>query len=240
VSIPKKIWIFWYQGWNDAPEIVKKCLQTWKKSNPAWTIHPLDKNSISEFIDLGQIIPNLQDNNIPLEALSDIIRISLLNKYGGIWVDSTLYCNRPLEHWLDELTSHGFFAFSDPGPNRLVSSWFLVSSQSNYIVEKWEQETTRYWMTRDERHHYFWFHYLFGNLYRDNKKFRHMWDLIPKISADKPHYFIPYEHKLHRQITLEDKGVIENEGVPVFKLTHKIEKEITNRETVIEYLLSRI
>ena len=51
------------------------------------------------------------DSLIPPAAESDLLRLYLLNKYGGVWVDSTNLCRRPLDDWLPSAARQGFFAF---------------------------------------------------------------------------------------------------------------------------------
>ena len=29
-SFPKTIWMLWYQGWENAPELVKRCRRSWQ------------------------------------------------------------------------------------------------------------------------------------------------------------------------------------------------------------------
>lgn len=51
------------------------------------------------------------DGLIPPAAESDILRLYLLKKYGGVWVDATNLCRRPLDAWLPSAACEGFFAF---------------------------------------------------------------------------------------------------------------------------------
>ena len=239
-TLPKVIWIFWYDGWDKAPIIVRKCLETWQLHNPDWEINKLSKDNLSDYIDLNSIIPQMDTKNIQIEALSDVIRISLLYRYGGVWVDSTLYCNQPLDTWVyTSVNPIGFFAFSRPGPDRMISSWFLASFRNNYIIEQWYHQTINYWSRRREREHYFWFHYLFGELYISDHKFKNIWDEATVLSADGPHYFAPYAENFSKKITQETKSLIDHAITPVFKLTHKYDSLLISNESVLEYLLSR-
>ena len=98
------IWILWLQGWNNAPAIVKKCLQAWQYHHSVYdyNIILLDKYNIHQFIDLSDVIPSeVVREEVSRAALSDVIRWMLLHKYGGIWVDSTLYCHKPLHTWIN-------------------------------------------------------------------------------------------------------------------------------------------
>ena len=114
---------------------------------------------------------------------SDILRILLLKEYGGLWVDATLYCNKPLDDWLGPHLDEGFFAFAKPVLARALSSWFLACTEQNYIVERWHQETLAYWAERRAAHHYFWFHYLFSDICEADRRFNDNWVRVPKISA---------------------------------------------------------
>ena len=127
VAAPKIIWIYWHQGLKNAPEVVKKCVLSWQEHNPSYEIRVLSDAEIKRYIDIT--LPVFQKSKKKsLAAYSDVLRINLLHKYGGIWVDSTVMCLRPLREWLgDEMMD--FFAFANPGPDRMISSWFLIGSQ---------------------------------------------------------------------------------------------------------------
>ena len=89
--------------------------------------------------------------NAPREALSDLVRLELLHRYGGVWGDATTVCAKPLDGWLNQYARHGFFAFDRPGPDRMISTWFLAAHKGSYIVERWRDAAARYWRDRIER-----------------------------------------------------------------------------------------
>ena len=144
IVIRKIIWMLWFQGIENAPYIVKKCLASWKRNNPSWTIIFLDKNNIKEYIDTSSIVAN-NKQYITKTSLSDIVRINLLNKYGGIWVDATVYCMKPLEDWLSNYISAGFFMFRPPLKSYPISSWFIVSNKNSYITSTLCTKVNKYW-----------------------------------------------------------------------------------------------
>ena len=114
-DLTKTVWIYWHQGWEQAPNVVKKCLSTWISLNPSWNVENISQYNLSNFIDLEREIPEIGTKEITLASKSDIIRIALLWKYGGIWVDSTLFCRIPLDNWVGRYSDYDFFAFSKPG-----------------------------------------------------------------------------------------------------------------------------
>jgi len=124
ISIPKKIWFLWLQGLSRAPDIVRSCYQSWEKHNPEWELNILDENNLEYYVNIKSIVCDNYSTITP-QALSDIVRINLLNKYGGVWVDATCYCCKPLNSWLPQYSTAGFFAFDlfKPGKDRLISSF---------------------------------------------------------------------------------------------------------------------
>ena len=240
VGNSKQIFILWFQGFENAPLIVKKCLFSWKLKNPNWKIIELDNNNLSKYINFDKEIINFKNKKIEYPALSDIIRLTLLNKYGGVWVDATTFCNKPLDDWINKYNKFGFWCFNKPGPDRLISSWFIFSKKNNYIIIKWYLEMINYWNTNDKIDNYFWVHYLFNKLYNNDEKFKKIWNNVNKLSAGKsegPHYFIPYNISYNNPMTNESKEHIDKIKTPLYKLNYKM--NITNG-SAISYLLNKI
>ncbi len=229
----KTLYIMWLQGFDQAPDIVKKCLQSWIDKNPTWNIVQLTNDNLDKYIDLNEIIPDIENKNITFTSLSDIIRIALLRKYGGLWVDSTVYCMVPLDEWLK--VSNGFFGFEKPGPNRMISSWFLYADLGNCIVEKWLLETQKYWENRTKMDEYFWFHYLFNQIYQKDRQFQIAWDTSGKMPAKLPHFlcFKGYLKKVDSETSLH----VSNKVSPLYKLTYKYEEDEFTKTCNLNYVL---
>ena len=107
----QKIYMYWRSGFINAPDVVKKCLLSWKIMNPSYDIIELDDDNLSNYIILKDYIPNIDEKDISKTALSDIIRLALLSKYGGFWCDATLYCTASLNDWIENNLEDGFFAY---------------------------------------------------------------------------------------------------------------------------------
>ena len=147
--VPKKIWFLWLQGLDNAPLIVQKCLISWKTNNPDWQINFLDENNLSDYLDFDLLDGKL--TRLGKAQFSDLIRLKLLRKYGGVWVDSTCFCMRPLSEWLDDYLTSGFFAFCDPGPDRLMSNWFLAATPNHPLITKLYDRLFNYFTTNEYR-----------------------------------------------------------------------------------------
>jgi hypothetical protein len=233
----KTIWIYWHQGWDNAPEICKTCLASWESKNPGWTVQKLSRDTLDKYIDLPHDIPEIEHKNITFTSLSDIIRIFLLEKFGGIWVDSTLACKIPLDEWIHLYNEYDFLAFSKPAKDRLVSSWFLMAKQGSYIIKKWKEKTLHYWQNRSSSDEYFWFHYQFNELYSSDMKFKEIWDNTPVMSADPPHAIIPYTEIFSKQKSDTKINALHRLQSPVIKLTYKYNRDIGKNNTMLDYII---
>lgn len=224
----KKIWMLWLQGWDNAPSLSKKCVESWRYYNPDWNVILLDSSNISEYLDLDKVFPRLNTNNI---SFSNIIRISLIKKFGGVWADSTLFCNKPLNDWLKVEDT---FLFNKPSNTRMICDWFIKGTSSSKIILDWYKATENYWKWRIEKtdqyeQRYGWSHDLFKKCYNNSSEFKTIWDSTLKIEASTigirgkgPHLFVPYERYFNQLITIEDKNRIDSKLDPVYKLTYKV------------------
>jgi len=234
----KIIFIYWAQEFKNAPTVVKKCLLSWKLKNPSWNIIELNDKNLNEYINIKEKIPNIMKKNITKTAYSDIIRIFLLEKYGGCWCDATTFCNEPLDTWLNKNIATGFFAFNKPGKDRLLSSWFLYADKDNYIIEKWKEKTILYWKNHNNMKNYYWFHYLFGDLYNIDSKFKELWNKTPKLSADGPHYI--QIQGLLNILSEKVKNHINEVKTPIYKLSYKYNEKQYKNNCNLNYLLNKI
>ena len=142
-EFPKVIWFLWLQGIdNDTPKVVHECLKSWQKHHKSWKIEVLNSNNVTDLI--PEVRDYLENEKISAQAQSDIIRIMLLEKYGGVWVDATTYCTKPLDSWLFNHLNSDFFAFTME-ERFFIDSWFLAAYKGSYIMKKWRQEVERFW-----------------------------------------------------------------------------------------------
>ncbi len=131
----KIVWMYWHQGWEKAPLLVRRCADSWAALNQDWKVRLLDWNSAADFVSLPKEI-NSGRKDLPLQKISNILRLALLRNHGGAWADATLYCRRPLSEWLPEYSAADFFAFRNPGPDRLISTWFIAAEPDSVILQR--------------------------------------------------------------------------------------------------------
>jgi hypothetical protein len=191
--------LLWLQGWENAKWLNKQVGESWEINNPEWKIHYIDFQNLKEYVnDIDYIYDT--NKHISPQAKSDIIRLSLLKKYGGIWADSTMLCMQPLDHWVFEAVEpseiwmyHGCGA----GMNKEVgpASWFIVSKKDSYMINKWKESCDNYWTNNNFTNNYFWMDGLFKNLFETDEKFKELWLKTPYLYCEldgQSHTLAPY------------------------------------------------
>jgi len=141
-KVPRKLWIMWLQGLDEAPFVVKKCIESWKLHNDTWDIVILTEQNLNQVVQLAISPDRLAQ--LSRTKRSNLIRMNLLSEHGGVWADATTYCMKPLDDWIDEASTSGFFAFSNPSETRILGNWFLASHPGNYLVGRMNREQTSF------------------------------------------------------------------------------------------------
>ena len=132
------IWFFWLQGLSDAPESVKISLRSWKTLNPEYNVIVLTKDNLGEYFPFWDAF-SLSNLQIGIAHKSDFLRTYLTYFYGGIWVDATTFCFKPLSAWLPTVLSNTNIFFPKQGekcPDRLIKNWLLAANKGNIFSKK--------------------------------------------------------------------------------------------------------
>lgn len=237
-AIPRVVWMLWFQGWDRAPYVCQKCKKSFELWNPGWEVRALDEKTLPDALGdyCKQFTFLCKANNplaplgmswIPPAAAADVLRIFLLQRYGGVWADATILCRRPLDDWIDEAAApaDGFFAFApEKGQEIPIMSSFLASKASHPLVEAWQERVHHHWQL-DHRPNleYFWLHALFGQLVQENPLAKDVWERAKKLTAEYaqpgPHLHMPYEEVLAKPPSTTFKELVEKKSEPIYKLT---------------------
>ena len=146
--------MYWRQGGgNNLPFLVRTCLESWRIHNPAWEVRLLGHDELTRLVDLDGFDRRA---DIALQALSDIVRVKLLQRYGGVWVDASLFCVKPLDDWLPEVMQDGFFVFSSRRKDRVMTTWFIAAQAQCELLSRWTNEICRYWHSNRFRRQGYW------------------------------------------------------------------------------------
>ena len=163
------IWFCWLQGLKNAPEIVKVCYASLQKHFPDREIKVIDENNWIEYVELPEhIIERWKKRQIPPANFSDLLRLELLIRYGGTWIDATVLCTGK-EH-TEEYLDAGLFMFQYTRPGSVewggIGNWFITSCTNNEVLMVLRDMLYAYWKDYDCTLDYYIFH-LFFSMLRD-------------------------------------------------------------------------
>lgn len=134
LRLPRIVWALWFQGEENAPEIVRCCLASWRRLNPGWQVIVLNRSTLARYADVGLSQATFESLGVQMQA--NLVRLALLLRHGGVWADATTLCVRPLDEVIHELVEpSGFFAFTNISRERMLSNWFLAALPQHPIVE---------------------------------------------------------------------------------------------------------
>jgi hypothetical protein len=126
---PPKTRIFSY--WHDAElsPLAAQCVASWRQFTTC-DIIVLSDATLPRYVPASALPSTFASLHAALK--SDIIRLFLLFRHGGAWLDATVMLTRPLDFATIAPTAQGYYAFyqdaNTRGPH--PESWLLVSRQS--------------------------------------------------------------------------------------------------------------
>lgn len=194
LSSKKIIWQYWGQGIDDPnlPEMVKICFNSVDMYKADYQVIRLDDTRVKEYLDLPDFVWKKKENDVfKCVFFSDVLRLALLDVYGGVWLDATILLTDGIPSQIQNMP---FFSFqrSENVENRVVfeklnSSYFgwksdhyvnmlssiIISEPKNLITHTWLDLLLNFWMTQNKIQHYFFFQIMFHELinnenYRDS------------------------------------------------------------------------
>lgn len=109
LSGKKIIWQYWAQGLEgELPDVVKCCLESVDKYKGDYEVIRLSDETISQYVDIPEFIWEKRGHGFSVTAFSNILRLALLDTYGGVWLDSTVLLSGVIP---DYLVDNDYFMF---------------------------------------------------------------------------------------------------------------------------------
>lgn len=126
------------------PLIIKKCMKTWEKNNPNYIITILDDKKFLKLCNIDITKFNIKSDFH--ERKSDFIRLFIIYKYGGIWMDTSIICNESLD-WIYEIknkTNAEFIGYYSPHTTvktlPIPENWFFAAIPKSIFIKDWIKE----------------------------------------------------------------------------------------------------
>ena len=179
-----KIWVFWAQGYGSMPEVVRKCYKSIVENRGDFEVVLLDMNNLSQYVDIpNYILQKVENGAITLTHFSDILRFSLLRKWGGYWMDSTIFVSKRI------LNPNRLFTIKHQWNNLYVSGaqWcgFLWYMPKDHALARFMVDYLYdYWRSYNYLIEYLLIDYLIRIFYEKNQNFRKELDGLSQSNPD--------------------------------------------------------
>lgn len=133
-SSKMKIFTFW-EPIKNIPKYLQLCIKTWKKFLPEYEIKILDYKGVKEY--LGEsLFSSIIYKNMSLHIQSDAIRVAILQKYGGIWMDvDTIITNRKFLNELEKNESE--LVMIGEEKYKVQHIGFIFATANSSILTEW-------------------------------------------------------------------------------------------------------
>lgn len=160
-----KVWVCWFQGIENAPKIIRKCYKNLQENLHGKEIILITDENYMNYVNFPDSIQKKIDQGIiPAAHKSDLIRLELLIKYGGTWIDLTVYCSG--KNYPDYIMNSDLFLFQNLKPGldghcTSVSNWFITACTNNPILLLVRSLLFDYWEKNNKLIDYFIFHDFF-------------------------------------------------------------------------------
>lgn len=158
-----KVWQLWFQEIEHLPRIVQVCTDSVGREFPGRIL--LNRHTISQYIDVpGFVYDRVRKGHMRICHFADIVRCMLLAKYGGLWIDATVFLSSDPRALLCD---REFFAFRATPENlggnkwRWIETWFMYVDRPSPLFESVADFLLKHWKHNHQIQHYFSFnHYL--------------------------------------------------------------------------------
>ena len=217
-----KVWICWFQGIESAPEIVQKCYESVRVNLLDKEIVVITSDNINDYVRFPDyIMEKWQKGIITHTHMTDLLRLELLIRNGGVWLDATVFCsdsNIPGYFFHSDLFFYQCLKPGRDGHSTYMSSWLMSANSNNKLLMATRHLLYEYWREHDSMVDYFLLHDFMSivlEYYPEDWK-----NIVPRDNA-APHVL------LLRLFDEYDEGIWNavKAQTPFHKLSYKFEKE---------------
>ncbi len=230
------IWFFWYQGLDNAPSLVKICHDSIVKNLSSKKTIIIDKDNFTNYVNIPKyILEKFEAKKFSITHFSDILRIALLARYGGTWIDATVLCTG--NEKLNQFMNSQFFVFRSLPPGNsascnFVSSWFISAKPSSKIIQQTYQLLLEYWKKEDSLLDYYLLHLFLCISIENNPE---EWKFCKVSSNGYPHLLqFMFKEKFNCEKWNEIKNLTD-----VHKLANKFKKEDIIRKSYMDVFFNQ-
>lgn len=208
------VWCCWWQGEEQMPELVRLCQARLKQVIPAHKaeLHLITLDNYREYVEIPpHILDKFERGIVTMTTMSDVLRFALLEKYGGYWLDATVFFTDSIP---EEYFSGQFYCqrmAADPEKVRREAcrgNWcgFSMAGPRNSTVFRYMNAAFSHWWARyDTIIDYVLIDYLLWTGYRQVPAIRRMIDAVSDNNEDIFEMYQvlnqPYSAELYARVT---------------------------------------
>ena len=224
------IWQYWDK--EPKPKVVNLCMKSLSELCSYRRIVLNDENLLNYYVPSEIINQKVKKGYITKTHFSDILRVNLLYKYGGAWLDSTIFITKEPK----ELFNHEFWTIKRKQsciPSKGMWTGYAISAQKNNKLMYYLSNLFNiYWEKHNTMIDYFLIDIFIYILYCEDKEIKQMIDQVEFNNE----YCIELENFLNSNIDDIPKN-LSNTGI--FKLNWKLSKQEENngKKTLYRKLL---
>ena len=177
------IWVCWWQGEENMPEVVKVCYRSIKKLSGKHPVVLITEDNLKDYVQLPQFIMDKYAAGIISRThFSDILRFYLLKEYGGIWMDITNFLTAEIDSFVP--VDSTFYSYKHITEYNNVSqglwtSYFNASGKGNIIPSYLYESLVSYWNKTDKLEDYLLLDFIFKLGYDNIPAMKKIIDSIP-------------------------------------------------------------
>ena len=210
----------WLQGLDNAPDLYKAAYNSIKNNCISHNIIIINKTNLHQYVKFPSYILEKYNKHLFTDThFSDLLRLELLIKYGGTWIDASVLITK----YDDTLYKKDLFFFK-------FSSWFITSEKMSPVLKLTRDLLYEYWRKENYLCHYFLFHHFFRIAW---KRYENDYFKMPNLSNIKEHILQSYLLKKYN-VTIYSKLIKE---ANVHKLNIKSCKNISPRNDSFFYYI---
>ena len=233
-QVDEPIWLFWNTGLEQAPEIVRTCYQSVKKYAGRQVVL-LTENNVQNYINMPDYLnEKLKSGVLPLAIYTDLMRVALLEHYGGTWMDATILLTDEIPQ---EILNSDFFVFHNSlgeiDNPVLYPVWFIHAKQHNRTICEIRNVLFAYWKRNNHVPEYLFSNIVITQIMRSSPEVERK---MPYLNSDYSEYLV---RVLGDRFTEEKFNWIKR-LTGIHKLTYKLEPSIDKEETVYHYLVRNL
>lgn len=134
-NIPLTIWTYWNA--DELPELIQACVASWKRHLPEFKVIVLTPSNLKHYTSLEPRKLSWCDR--PARE-SDMIRLDILARHGGVWSDASIYITQPYPFLpLIKSSTKEFIGFHiwDAKPHPVIESWWFACAKNSKIMRLW-------------------------------------------------------------------------------------------------------